>query len=345
MKSVFLLFFTAISALTVQAGQDTLFVGWYNVENLFDPINSPNAYNQPEGNGDDEYIPGSKSDWTADRYETKLKNLAWVINSMNNGKGPDVLGVCEVENQNVLWDLINKYLVVKSYSLVYKESQDGRSIDVALIYRNDKLKWDWMKAYSVQIEENKRPTRDVIFAKFTSNGQPVYFSVNHWPSKSGGAEASEPYREKAAERTREGVSEILASDPAADILLMGDFNCNPDESPLQKTLGALSLSDAGKNPAGLYNLTWPIWNPESTGTLQYKGKWDLIDNFIGSSGLLDKKGFRFLDGSVSIINNPELKEKEGKYAGSPFRTYAGAKYLGGYSDHFAITLKLVTSDK
>lgn len=332
------------SFATAQTASDTLFAAWYNVENLFDPFDSPNAYNQPEGNGDDEYIPGSKSDWTMERYQAKLKNLAQVINGMNNGRGPDIIGVCEVENQNVLWDLINGYLVNKNYSLVYKESQDGRSIDIAILYRNDKLKWDWMKAFNVSME-GKRPTRDIIFAKFISGDKPLFVGINHWPSKSGGAEASESYRERAAERTLEGVNEILATDKNADILLMGDFNCNPDEKPLQTILGARSAAEFGKEKSQLWNLTWPVWNPETTGTLQYKGKWDIIDNFIASNGLFDKTGFRFLDGSVSILNYPELREKEGKYAGSPFRTYAGSKYLGGFSDHFSITVKLVAGGK
>jgi len=328
-----------IGSLTIQA-QDSLYVGWYNLENAFDTIDNPNM---PGGNGDDEYIPESESKWTADRYDLKLRNLASVINKMNNGQGPDILGVCEVENQYVLIDLINKYLNNKNYRIVYKESQDVRSIDVALIYRSDKIDWDMMSAYSITLPDGYL-TRDVISVKFLKNRKPLYVLMNHWPSKRGGSEKSEPNRIIAAERTKDAVADIYLKDKNADIMLLGDFNDNPDEPALAKTLGAVSIAEVGKIKSDYWNLVIPIWNPEKTGSYNYNSKWDMIDNIIVTNGMLDNSGFSVIPKTMEIISSPEMIEQTGKYAGSPFRTYAGKKFLGGFSDHFPIGVRILLNN-
>lgn len=318
--------------LTAQPA-DTVSVMFYNVENLFDTIDQPNPY-QSEG-GDDEYHPGAKKEWTADRYEAKLKNLAQVINSVNNGKGPDLAGFCEVENQYVLWDLINRHLVNKNYGVVYKESPDARSIDVALIYRLDLFSVQQSTAYTISLEGFK-PTRDILRVDLTAGTSTLTVFVNHWPSKSGGAEKSDPYRMAAAKRLKGVTDQIQKENPAADFIILGDLNCNADEAPIREGLG---IAKGATSP--LSNLTEAIWNPETTGTLQYRGKWDLIDQVIVSDGLMNLEGFSVQTGSLRILNDQAYREQEGKFAGSPFRTYAGDKYLGGFSDHFAVTLNLI----
>lgn len=55
------------------AGQkESIGVMFYNVENLFDTINSPNTI-------DEEFTPDSKKEWNTERYQTKLNHLALVI--------------------------------------------------------------------------------------------------------------------------------------------------------------------------------------------------------------------------------------------------------------------------
>ncbi len=53
------------------------------------------------GKNDEQFLPNGDMEWTEDRLDKKMYNLARVIRLMNDGKGPDLLGVCEVENQNV----------------------------------------------------------------------------------------------------------------------------------------------------------------------------------------------------------------------------------------------------
>ena len=112
---------------------DTLFIASWNLENLFDTMDDP-------GKNDEEFLPGSKKDWTAERLDKKLSNLAKVIRSMNNNRGPDILGVCEVEHESLLKEMISKYLSNKDYKTAYRESPDFRGIDNGLIFNSDKFK-------------------------------------------------------------------------------------------------------------------------------------------------------------------------------------------------------------
>lgn len=343
MKLLFtILMFVTLSLTSYAQTVDTLYFGWYNVENLFDTFDNPNAYNQK--GGDDEYTQ-AENGWSAERYDLKLQNLASVINKMNNGKGPDVLGFCELENQNVLWDMINKYLTNKNYRLVHKESQDARGIDVSLIYRSDKFTLDMMSAWSIDLSDGYI-TRDIIHAKLVYKNSPIHVLLNHWPSKRGGAEKSEPNRIQAAQRLMDAVNYIKLSEKNPELIIMGDFNDNPDEPALAQTLKAVSIAEyPSNNTAEYWNLTWGIWNRDSFGSYNYQSKWEMIDNIIVNPNMLDKKGFSVLKETTEVFSFPFMKEQSGKYAGSPFRTYAGKKFLGGYSDHFPVGVKVVFSGK
>src|SRR3954464_2191711 len=86
----------SLAQTTGFARADDFFVGSWNLENLFDTKDDPSV------KGDEEYTPESAKHWTKERLDIKLKNLAKIISKMNDGKGPDVLGVCEVENRQVV---------------------------------------------------------------------------------------------------------------------------------------------------------------------------------------------------------------------------------------------------
>ncbi|HTF06021.1 MAG TPA: endonuclease, partial [Bacteroidia bacterium] len=115
MKILFAAFFLFISSTTVLAQKDAVIAFW-NVENLFDTIDDPAI-------DDAEFLPGAKKPWTSERYNTKLKNTAQVILAMNNGAGPDILGMAEVENKGVLVDLTTKTdLKKQKYGIVHYDS-------------------------------------------------------------------------------------------------------------------------------------------------------------------------------------------------------------------------------
>jgi hypothetical protein len=77
---------------------------------------------------------------------------------------------------------------------------------------------------------------------------------------------------------------------------------------------------------------------DGKGTLSYKGKWNLFDQFICSSALVMPHGLHFTE--ARIMKSEYLLNPPGEYEGQPLRTYAGTKWLNGYSDHLPVYLLL-----
>ena len=80
------------------------------------------------------------------------------------------------------------------------------------------------------------------------------------------------------------------------------------------------------------------------GTYRYKDKWNVLDQFLLSSKLISSKTAHYVTNSV-FIKNEKWMLQTGKFAGYPFRTYAGNKWLNGYSDHLPIGLRIQLNDK
>jgi hypothetical protein len=76
------------------------------------------------------------------------------------------------------------------------------------------------------------------------------------------------------------------------------------------------------------------------GSLSYKGEWNLFDQIIFSTNFFDYKKGTHSFASAAIFDEDFLTQWKGRYKGNPFRTYAGRKYLGGYSDHFPVYIQL-----
>jgi predicted extracellular nuclease len=114
----------------------TYHIAWWNLENLFDEENAVAL-----GRRTDKVFRAIKNDiagWTPQLRDRKIEQLASVIAGMNNGNGPDLLGVCEVENRFVvdrLVDTVNATLPApRNYEVVHADTDDARGIDVAFIY-------------------------------------------------------------------------------------------------------------------------------------------------------------------------------------------------------------------
>ena len=59
---------------------------------------------------------------------------------MNNDSGPDILGVCEVENKPVMDRLVTSLNSLnRNYKVAHHDCSDERGIDVAFIYDGDKF--------------------------------------------------------------------------------------------------------------------------------------------------------------------------------------------------------------
>ncbi|MEY3442556.1 MAG: hypothetical protein RLZZ519_837 [Bacteroidota bacterium] len=315
----------------------TLTVAFYNMENLFDTEDDP-AIN------DEEFLPSGTNQWTGERYKKKLANMAKAISQLGNPDGPDVLGMCEVENRKVLEDLVaTAALKKKGYGIVHTNSPDQRGIDCALIYKTKRFVPLYSKAYPVLFPENKDlATRDILLVKgILDKKHDVTFIVNHWPSRRDGDKESAWKRERAAQTLRTVVDSIFNLDPLANLVMMGDFNDEPADMSMNKTLKA-GRDSIEACATFLYNCMAPI-KAEGRGTLKFKGGWNLFDQMIVSTGMITNKSLvHYQKGSANIYNPEWMRQTdEGDWKDAPKRTFIGKRYVeDGFSDHFPVYITL-----
>lgn len=300
-------------------------VMFYNVENLFDLEDDPQK-------ADEEFTPLGEKRWDEQRYQTKLVHLSKVISSAG-AELPDVIGLCEVENRKVVEDLANTgKLKGKPYEIIHRESPDGRGIDVALLYNPERIKLREAGVIETTLPVGDRPnTRLILHASGKINKRNVHFFVNHWPSRYGGKEKSEPNRMAVAQNLRNYLDQLIADDPDAEIVLMGDFNDYPVEPSITDVLGAEPLSKQGS----LVNLMDEM-HRKGLGSYNYRGEWGALDQFMVSSTLMDGKGLDVKPESAQFIRHDWMMYVNDQGEAYPSRTYGGANYYGGYSDHLPI---------
>jgi predicted extracellular nuclease len=344
MKFILSLILLAGLSAHAYAQSDRFYLAHYNLENLFDTIDDPQT-------DDADFTIGSKLKWTAERLNLKNEKLAQVIGDMNTGMGPDVLGLCEVENRQVLEQLLGQLRLSKRrYSIVHEESPDPRGIDVALLYDTKKLKLLSHRAMAVtHAGQADWRTRDILcISLLTSKKQHIHILVNHWPSRRGGQAQTDPLRGSAARVARRLVDSLHNSDPQGLVVVMGDFNDRPgDVAPAQILQSGpeckgdgLSGLELAMNPSVLFN-PFASLDMGQTGSYRYKDEWQFIDHIsISHRACSPDSKLRYVEGSAASVVFPYMLETEGKYAGNPIRTYGGEKYLGGYSDHLPVKIQL-----
>jgi predicted extracellular nuclease len=317
---------------------DTLFVAFWNLENLFDTLDDTDK-------NDEQFLPDGENEWTNDRLDIKLNHLARVIRSMNNGNGPDVLGVCEVEHQSMLDSLIARHLSDKNLNVAYVESPDNRGIDNGLIYNSDLFKLLSVKGDTVHLKDNW-PTRPIVNVKLLYKSKDTLsFYVNHWPSRSRGRVESEPNRVAAATTLRKAVDKEFKENPDTKIIIVGDFNDEPTNISILEVLGAQPFKcDSIKaeylieTKSELFNTSYQAYE-DGLGTYRYKDDWNMLDQIIISGGLITNKDFHYICNTFNIYKPYFMVTHSGKYEGTAFPTYGGRRYLGGYSDHFPVTAR------
>lgn len=246
--------------------QKPITVAMYNCENFFDTNDDPNKK-------DDEFLPDAPMKWTEERYINKLQKVAQVLDSTVAGEGlPDLAGLVEVENKEVLEDLVSKsQLKNGNYGVLCTDGIDERSIDVGLIYNKSVfslVEFKELNATNPSLGNYK--TRNILFATLkATNGDVFYVFVNHWPSRREGEKESEPRRIYAAEQVRAKINELQKKDPKAKIIVMGDFNDHPDNNSILNTLKA---SDTPKNKGDLYNAYYTL-DKNKQGSHYYNKEW------------------------------------------------------------------------
>lgn len=312
------------------ASAEESFIAFWNVENLFDTVDDPNV------EGDEEFTPTGPNKWTDERLAIKLTNLGKVISKMNDGKGPDVLGLAEIENRKVIELLIAKLRPLgRDYKIVHQDSPSGRGIDCGLIFDAKVFELAGSKFHHVDAET----TREIVEAQLKSGTDSLFIFVNHWPARS----HPESFRVTAGKTLRARIDQILATDPSADIVAFGDFNDHPTDEGIKTALGTVSTADEAIN-GKLLNSSFST-NPNSTnGTYVYKNKWEIIDQILLSPGVLKEPGFRWKYGSSKplLVMPEQLFDPAGDAISRPNRSYSGPIFHAtGISDHLPVGAVLV----
>ena len=326
-----LLFLSLIEGYPQDDSGHSVKIMFYNVENLFDIYDDSIT-------DDDEFLPDGIRRWNYSRYSRKINSLYKTILAAGEWSPPAIVAFCEIENRKVLEDLVYGTNLSKyNYSIIHQDSPDPRGIDVCLIYRIDKIDIiNYRYLLPPGNGENMVATRDVLYSRCLVSGDTIHLFVNHWPSRRGGVLAGESRRIQIAGMIRDMADSIGSSvNSDARIIIMGDFNATPDDQEINLITGEYGSG------ISLVNLSGGL--AEGSGTYRYRGTWEMIDQVIVSDGLLNcSSGVYSKPGMLKIFKPDFLLKKDPVYPGlSPFSTWLGYRYQGGYSDHMPVLLELL----
>jgi len=302
---------------------------FYNSENLFDVFDDSLK-------NDNDFLPGGLMRWSRSRYNKKINSLSKTIIAAGAWQPPVLIGLCEVENRDVLEDLVFGTGLSKfKFNILHVESPDERGIDVAMLYQKDIVNIIYYSNLIPETESDEVFTsRGVLYSKLVINGDTIHLFLNHWPSRRGGVLASEQLRIKVATMVKQKADSISRKDGnRAKIILMGDFNCTPDDPVIRR------LSVPTDSIQHLINLSNAMAN-DGLGTYRYQGTWEVIDQIIVSESLLESGSGLFTDKkSVGQFKADFLLINDPVYPGlMPYATYRGYRYQGGFSDHLPVLI-------
>lgn len=310
---------------TITIHDDSQTIAFYNLENLFDVFDDRHTH-------DNAFLPTSFKKWTPKRYDNKINKLGIAISNIGKketGKHPAIIGLAEVENAKVIEDLIaSKDLKDCNYSFVHYDSLDERGIDVALIYDTTAFKVSASEPFTIHLtRDNGEPdyTRDILLVSGFLDGEMIHIIVNHWSSRREGVKETEPKRIASSQKVGEIMDNLRQENEDAKIIVIGDFNDDPSSTSVKRLVEH-------------YNLFNPMETLRSfnRGSTNHRRQWNLFDQILFSTNFFENSKDEFEYSSANIFDEDFLKLFNGKFKGTPFRTYVGKKYKGGYSDHFPV---------
>lgn len=280
----------------------------YNTENLFHPANDSI---DGQAQNDTEWTLEGERRWSFTRYNKKIENIARVITNIGQWSGVDIIGLQEIENAECLRRLC-QVMRRDEYDLVHYESPDPRGIDVALLYKKERIDTICTKAIPMPF-----PTRDILYVSAqVDKRDTLHLFICHLPSQLGGKAESEWKRIAAKEVLQKEVDSILYSNPNAHIIVMGDMNTAPTQDIKGLTNKMISLQI------------------DNQGTHKHQGQWTCLDQFYCSTPVDSIS-------EISIYNAEWIMENDDKYLGlKPKRTYIGFRYQNGFSDHLPIVMDI-----
>lgn len=305
-------------------------VMFYNVENLFSPDPKPKHKLDPT-------ISGFRN-WDERKYQNKLHKIANVLRLIEEKEEvlPMIIGLAEVYAEENLKDLVKLEPFNDYFGVVHYDSLDERGVDTALLFDKRKLEVIESEPISFVFEneqnskENFDTTRDVLFCKLKFNEEIINVFVVHLPSKRE-ADINKPKRDFILNSLKERILKLKEADEA--VIICGDFN----ENPVEENLNNL-LYDEGVNKI-LANPYVELYNKKIYSTFHYREGLLFDQILLSNHFFLPIHNLEFSE--AVVFNSDKISSWDKKFKGRPFRTYSGTRYLGGYSDHYPVYIKLI----
>ncbi len=341
MRNLFtLLAFTLIICLPSchsPGGQGAITIVFYNCENLFDTLDNP-------ATADEEFTPEGNYRYSSKIYEQKLHNIATVFHTLSNGRKnfPAIIGLAEIENIDVLKALVHQPELERiNYQPILIQGHDIRGINVAMLYDPARLKIIATQSIPIKMADTVTATRDILYVTGVAAADTLHIFVNHWPSRRHDDTTTRvTERILVAQQLRRRIDSIRNREVHAKIIVMGDFNDNPNDSSLA-ILG--SVRDTAHLPStAFYNPFDNIYR-EGHGTEYYRGTWNLFDQVLLSQSITKiSGGLHFV--SARICQYAFMTDTMHGQPSVPYRSFKGAYWLGGFSDHFPVVVDLETGN-
>lgn len=295
-----------------------------NTENLFDTTHDSLK-------NDYDFLPDGNYHWSRHRYWQKVNRIGQTIIACGDGpkwRLPDLVALCEVENDSVLMAITKRSLLRKArYEYIMTHSPDERGIDVALLYSPFSFAPVGSQSIRIIPVAGMKPTRDILYVKGrVITGDTLHVFVVHAPSRSGGEAQSRPYRLHVATALANAIDLVYSSSPEAKVIVTGDFN-DYSNSPSLQLLYAHGLKNVSSEAKG---------HNGAKATYRYHGEWRSLDQMLVSRNLKDNVA------ECWIGDYPFLLEPDEKYGGvKPHRNYYGPRYNNGFSDHLPLIMELI----
>ncbi|WP_370899637.1 endonuclease/exonuclease/phosphatase family protein [Chryseobacterium gossypii] len=300
---------------------------FYNVENLFLPDPKPVHKSDPTKSG--------LRNWDERKYRNKLFKISHVFQLMKeeNGVLPLMIGLSEVSGRKVLEDLVEMEPFNSEYGIVHYNSMDERKVDVTMLYDKNKVEIIDSETITFFFEIVKKntgnydTTRDVLYSKVKCKGEIINVFIAHLPSKRE-KDVNKPKRSFILNEIRRRILDIVLT--REHVILCGDFNENPDDENLVNVLYNNSSEKVLENPFQA------LFSTRNYSTFHYKSGL-LYDQIILSKSFFGNAVLSFQE--AGIFRSEKISSRDRRFKDRPFRTYAGTRYLGGYSDHFPVFVK------
>ncbi|MDR0510211.1 MAG: hypothetical protein LBH06_03875 [Rikenellaceae bacterium] len=306
-RLVVILLLPLLQPIALAQGPQPVKLGFYNVENFYDTI--PSLFRD-----DGDFTPQGRNRWNTERYLRKTANLARVLDDMSL----DVVALAEVENEAVVRDLVTT--LHTDYNYIYRTTGDFRGLDVALLYKGDKLYPGRVR----QIELGS--TREALYVRGELHGKRIDLIICHLPSKLN----NKAYQRLAMTNIHNFADSLQRCDGEAHIVVMGDMNCDPRERPMRDIFGLNTALD---------DLFSPLL-PEAQkggGSYVYNSRRMMFDNIFLSRALFDLPGPIVCRSAGVFVRDYMLAAAlSGMKTGYPLRTFVGTDYVGGFSDHLPV---------